>query len=170
MSKAKQNTVVKILMVIYDNPAMLSMWRENPTNVLQEQGFSLENLTPKQTKEYSEYLKTLHFPRETPPGEMFEGIFVGGWWACTGCKTLIGATVLGVAAGIIAICVATDGAATEMAPEIAEGVGAEAIAVETGLSVAKVAKICAAAFVAEGALGFAGAAIEELCKAMGHCS
>jgi hypothetical protein len=140
-------------------------------------GFSPD--LPEDAKEpFRRYLAGLELPPVVQPGLLGSD---PSWWSCNACRIGIGATVFGIAAVVVAAIVAATAASAgaaapeevAAAPEIAEGAAGAAVAVvaaETGLTVAKVATIFATAFVAYGAAEFAGAAIDEVCKATGACA
>jgi hypothetical protein len=149
-------------------------WSQDPAQYLVANGFA--NDLPEDAKaQLGNYMSSIELPPLVEPGQLG-----ADWWSCIGCKLGIGATVFGIAAAVIAAIVActagTGGAAAPAeiaaAPELAEGAAGAAagvVAVETGLTLARVLQIFAAAFVTYGVAGFAEGVIEELCKATGAC-
>jgi len=167
------------------NGAAREKWSRDPVSYMQDAGFSgdlpgairAHALTEDGKARLRAYLSSLDLEVDGGSGRLLGS----GWWACTGCKVGIGATVFAITAVIVAACIAavaaTDGAAAPAEAAASEMIEAgtvtaevAAVSAETGLTAARVAKIFVTAFLAYGAASFAEEAIEALCKATGACA
>jgi hypothetical protein len=177
-AQQRGETIVKSLM----SSDARNTWNKDPIAYLEANGISLANATAEHQDQLRTYVQSLPLPPAgSRPGTAMVDDSAGDWFACTGCKVGIGATVTGIAAVIVAAIVAagvvTGGAA---APEEAAAAGAletgtavaevATVAAETSLPTATVVRIFAAAWVAGGAAEFLANAVDGLCQATGACS